>query len=450
MGIFPASGVWYWGALADPLGYLSGLFSGARRPLHTSPLWLILLAFAGLMVLSERFRGSRRSGELAHAAALLTFLFAAMAISLGPRFSIGSLVQGLPGPFFYLQQLPGFGSMRAPIRFVLLAAFASSALAGVAIAIILRGTRTRTAAGVLVSCLALVILVDTRTFLAQQPVSRLSPPAEVPAVYRWLESTPPGTAVLELPAGIWTSDAMSMFYSLYHGRRLMNGYSAIIPWFADVFATFPSPRSVRALQDADVRYVIAHRERLSSSTRRQLLHWEEREDLSPRWIGSALVLTIPPSPLPAPSPSGERLPPDRWRLEGSAPGADAAADGDLTTHWMARVDASDSYLRIDLGAEEIVTDLTLRLGPHVLEYPRQYRVLSSREGEDWDLAGSANLTPPPFASYRRDHRDVEVPLQISTTRARYLEIRVPQRSMIRAPAVWGVHELQVHVEPNAR
>ena len=65
------------------------------------------------------------------------------------------------------------------------------------------------------------------------------------------------------------------------------------------------------------------------------------------------------------------------------------------------------------------------------------------DGTTWQQLGGAPVTLPPFASYRRAHRDVEVPLQMSPGRGRYLEIRVPARIAWTLPASWGVHEVRV-------
>jgi hypothetical protein len=302
----------------------------------------------------------------------------------------------------------------------------------------------------LVVVLGAVILVDSRTLEEPMPLTRLIPPSEVPPVYRWLATTPEDTAVLELPYGGWGTDARYMVLSLYHGRRMMNGYTALMPRFLQALGGFPDEVSIHTLQDAGVRYVIAHGRDLvaTRSGREQLARAQARSDLGPRAFGDDLVLTIPPAP-PLPEVVGDELDRTRWRLEGSDPGAELAADGDLATEWTGRSDAHESFLRVDLGSEEEVTAVGLGLGPHIREYPRAYRVLASRDGTSWETIGEEHPTLPPLASYRRDHLAIEVPLAVRPTTARWLEIRVPFESPADfsvwglSPGYWAVHELHV-------
>jgi hypothetical protein len=134
-------------------------------------------------------------------------------------------------------------------------------------------------------------------------------------------------------------------------------------------------------------------------------------------------------------------------LTASEPGAERAADGNLATAWQA---PSGSFLRVDLGRVQVVSGVVLRLGPRILDYPRLYTVLGSDDGATWREIGGEVPAPPPLASYRRDHRDVEMVLAVRPGRARLLEIRVAAYSPgAYARNRWAVHELQVLVAPKA-
>jgi hypothetical protein len=465
-GFAPLS--WYWGAFSDPAAYVADLFSDRRRPPAVSPLALVLLALAGLAMLVRRPAPAAKAGERVHAVALAAFYLAAVLLSLGRTIDVAGIA--VPGPFRILNALPGFGSFRGTSRLLIFASFASTALAGMAMAALLRRLRSRAAVAVATAALAAVIAIDTRLFAGPWPLTRLVPPDEVPPVYRWLASTPPETAVLELPYGPWGDDVRAMFLSLYHGRRLVNGYSAVIPFFGEVLLRFPEEIAVRALQDAGVSYVLAHRDRLRSDpvSARRLAEMEKRADLAPRWIGSTLVLTIPPASRSVDERVGRRLDRGGWKIVGISPGAARAIDGDLATHWLTR--RRGGFLRVDLGSTSRIERVVLRMGKHVLEYPPRYELRTSIDGKTWSRAGaSAPATLPPFASYRRDHHDVEVPLQFEPVEARHLEIRVPpagpiapspsaQRSesssawaftlldpdALATDRPWGVHELEVY------
>jgi hypothetical protein len=236
-----------------------------------------------------------------------------------------------------------------------------------------------------------------------------------------------------------------MLHSLYHGRRLVNGYSAIIPRLGGLLWRFPEVSSIEALQAADVRYVIVHRDGAPGGG--ASIDAIRRAGLQYREFGEALVVEIPPAGASAPTPPpGEELDRSRWRLTGSAPGAELAADGDTTTHWQDWIADRESFLRVDFGREEMVTGVTLWLGAHFREYPERYHLRASLDGTKWFRVGGARHTRPPLASYRRDHLDLEVPLPMRPVPARHLELLVPRAGPM-GTAFWGVHELQIFVRP---
>lgn len=437
----------YWSGLADFAASLTAPLAGARARSSASPLPLLTLTLAAGLAAVLRPQGVRRPDERAHLTAAVLYWLAAAALSADP------LLPGIPGPFTFLRELPGFGSMRSPGRFVILAAFGGATVMGIAVAAVLRRTRSRVAAAVLVLGLAGLVVVDTRPFRAPMPLRKLPTAEEVPAVYRWLATTEPNTAVLELPNDV-EDDLLYMTYSLYHGRRLANGYSAMMPHLFRPDASFPTARDMRALQEAGIAYVIVHPNRFLKrpfglGIVSNIVH---KRRLKSRQSGRAWVLEIPPgrsSPARVHARNLDRL---SWTLRGSGPGAAAAADGDLATHWTPPAGEQDSFLRVDLGAVQTVTGVKLRLGAHGLEFPRAYTVWGSSDGENWESLGGERKTAPPFASYRRNHRDVEMPLLVRPVRTRHLEIRVPARpapyrmAFSRPLPNWGVHELEVYGE----
>jgi hypothetical protein len=455
--VYSAVSRWYWGSLADPIGYARGLLSGSRDPSYASPLPIVLVLAAGAAAVLRRLGALRSRRAWAQFLALVALWLAANAVSQGPTFLLAPGLPRVTGPFAYLSALPGLGSMRNPQRFLLLASFAGSALIGCATAVLLQSIRHRWTSGVAVAALIALVLVDARTLRTPQPLTRIGSPEDVPRVYRWLaDSTPPETAVLVLPYGDWSIDALAMFHSLYHRRRIMNGYSAVLPRFPEALNGFPSPTAMRALQDAGVRYVIVQAGGMATrraqlfpslsrpASRAAIERLLRRPDLNPRWEGGALVVEVPPPPSRTAPTRGEAVDPSGWQVDGSAPGAERAIDGDLSTHWIADVEEQDASLRIDLGTPTRFAEIVLELGAHMLEFPRSYSVWSSPDGEDWQRLVSNRITLPPFASYREQPEAVEVPIRVAETSARYVEIRVPKRETPFAARIWGVHGLKLY------
>jgi hypothetical protein len=308
-----------------------------------------------------------------------------------------------------------------------------------------RRLRGPTSRALLAAGLGAAVLVDTRTLRETLPLMRVETAAEEPPVYAWLAAhTPSDAAILELPYGMWGDEAVYMVRSLRHGRRLFNGYSAAMPRFGPTLARFPDELSLRTLADAGVRYVIVHRDRYGGAGTPFVARIAARADLAPRAIGPDLVVEVPAAPV-LEAAGGVELPRQGWRLTASEPGAERAADGDLASAWQA---PSGSFLRVDLGHAMPVTAVVVRLGPRLVDYPHAYTVLASEDGMAWTPIGGEAPALPPFAAYRRNHRDVDMPLRVDARRTRFLEIRVPPYPRFGFTRNrWAVHELRILVAP---
>jgi hypothetical protein len=193
--------------------------------------------------------------------ALVGVVFAA-----GPYLVVGTWRVPLPYLAFY-HLVPGFSTIRAPLRFYVVVSAAVSALAGLAIA---RWTAAlpRLARGALAGGLVVAALVHA----APHPVPTM--PAHLgthaPPVYRWLAAQPNEGAVLELPAQLVPSDITGnlrsgryMVASTIHWKPILNGYTAYSPPTADLLAAvarrLPSTDALQLLVDlVDVRWIVVH------------------------------------------------------------------------------------------------------------------------------------------------------------------------------------------------
>jgi hypothetical protein len=435
----------YADGLLHPLAYAASRFGEPPGDFAVSPLaWWILAAAMVAVVVRRRALAPGPRGLRAQLAAALLLTLLAMAVSIGV---VIMTPRGLvPGPLALLQLLPGFAAMRAPVRFMVLAAFGRALVAGIATTIVLRRLPGR-AAGAAVLAVVALALVDARLG-DPRPVHDVTVPPQWARGYAWLRGTVPGTAIVEVPYGYYGDDARYMWYALSHGRRLMNGYSAAMPRVQDVVARLPRPEALRALEQAGVSFILVHPSlfRGNPLLEAQLAGLMRRRDLVVTTLDDTIVMNVPQSPRPPEPPLDDPLPRDGWTVEASTPGAEAAIDGDVETHWRANSMSEDQYLRLDLGAERRVAAVVLDLGMHVLEYPRQYELRASRDRLIWDVIGQESVTVPPFASYRIDHRHVTLRLRTVPTVARFLELRVPaypRNAWAYCDGAWGIHELLV-------
>ena len=85
--------------------------------------------------------------------------------------------------------------------------------------------------------------------------------ADLPAVYRFVERLPASSVLIELPFGEVAFETRYMFYSTFHWRRLVNGYSGGGPgeyglWaerFKEILAE-PEPGLARGARDTSDAY----------------------------------------------------------------------------------------------------------------------------------------------------------------------------------------------------
>jgi hypothetical protein len=151
--------------------------------------------------------------------------------------------------------VPMMSFLRTPVRAGIVALLGVAVLASFGLTRIARGRHAALIAAAAVTMTALELK-------ANWPLAEVPP---VPQVYRHLATLPAGP-VVELHFPYRRTDehqhARYMFWSMWHWRPLVNGYSDFIPPdFYDIAVPinyFPDPASFRILKARGVRYVIVH------------------------------------------------------------------------------------------------------------------------------------------------------------------------------------------------
>jgi hypothetical protein len=260
-----------WGTLTAPLRDF-GRYTLERNMFPG--LLAILLALVGLAI------GWRRPPVQ-----YLAILGVGAAIlALGPNLYVTAdnksvLFTHMPYGFLYFH-FPGFDSMRVPARFGILFALGVAGLAGVGLTWLLdrvaawRPVRPhldrRALAGALAATLIVGIVAESLN-RPLQPVP-LATREQAPPVYGWL-ATQPGAVVLELPFVIPDHPDRSgmlgdlyQFYSLYHGRPVVNGSANVLPkGYKALFYELrdgPTPRALAILQGLGVTHLVVHYDEL--------------------------------------------------------------------------------------------------------------------------------------------------------------------------------------------
>lgn len=429
---------WYVGPLLHPLAYLSRLATSSRAVDAMSPL-PFAAALLALAVARRPSLTAAPAAERTHLLAAIAFTMTGIALTVHTE-QLGPLGTAIHAVFL----LPGLDGLRGRSRLAIVVVFGAAVVLGICLAMACRRLRRPTARLVVAASLV-AVCVDTRTFHERSPLTWLPSADQLPPAVALAARTDPTGGLLHLPCGRWSDETLDMMWALHHDRPLMNGYTAVMPRFLGILGTFPGRPALQALADAGVTDVLVHTDRMPPAALERI---RMAPDLERTQLDDILLVHLGHGPDPRPPLSGRPLPRDGWRLEGSDPGADAAVDGDLATHWITRTIGRPTFLRVDLGAPQVVTGIRLRLGPHLREYPHAWEVWGSPDGVAWEQLGGERPTQPPFTSYRRDHRAIELDLPMRQTSVRALEIRVPlQNDFVHfvghGTGTWGIHELAI-------
>ena len=425
-----------------------------------------VVGFVSVLLLAV---GVVAGGSIARLYAVLALT--ALVVALGPVVVLPWGAPGdptwVPGPYRLLYDwVPGFAALREPRRFMGFVSAFSALGGGLGAAALLARMPTRRARTLVT--LAIVAFVALEVGWGPLPLRTLPEVGLRRRLYERIVAGPPG-AVVELPAGSDIDLRVAMFRSAYHLRPLVNGSGGFSPTGAELrrrTRRFPDRPSVRWLQELGVRFVVYDTRMPRARSRASLVRRLRRAAPEARVLddadGVVLIEIEPLPPLGPPALSGE-LPRDGWRVQASEGDAAAAIDGDLRTHWVAKIDGrlGGGWIEVDFGKEVLVGRLRIELGSHFGERPRAWRVIADDGTRTWAVA-ARRFPPAPLAGYRADRQHLVVDLVLPPTRARRLRIEVPRLALEgRTPPFdvpmehwnwqrWGIHELRAYAPRPAR
>ena len=225
---------------------------------------------------------------------IMTFLafLLSLGMSLTPGFSmkLGAYqILTWLSPYNLLYEfVPGFSSIRSPYRFSLFCALFLAILAGYGMFWVSQRFRPRWRQ-ILVPLLIAVMIFE----LWPLPLRLVKVPGELdelPRIYKHVNSLPADAVLIEMPIAIGKSeqkleaDARYMYFSTFHWRQLVNGYSGFIPQaymeLVNVILGATPQVAFSALKAFGVQYVLAHTDELSEAEKTRLKQLET-EHLKP-------------------------------------------------------------------------------------------------------------------------------------------------------------------------
>ncbi len=247
-----------WGGFDLELGFFKVSLHSIRNPLYLL-FFLIMLRWLNSRD-KKKFLALDERGDIYLVLAISSFI-----LSLGPSLITWGRDTGINLPYLFLyNHIPGFQGLRVPARWSCFFIFSLSVLAGFGAKIIFEVLKKRR--NVLkwgTGFLLFVFLVSESIYT---PINYREMPQEVPLVYRWLAQEEGDFAIVELPMPIDSLrthyEAMYMYWSIYHWKSLVNGYSGFFPsdyWPVNrEMQKFPSIEAVKVLKRLGVKYAIVH------------------------------------------------------------------------------------------------------------------------------------------------------------------------------------------------
>jgi hypothetical protein len=187
-----------------------------------------------------------------------TALIIVCALSAVAAFEASLGLRGYSYSFLH-EHVNAFHALRAPARLGIFVVFFVAVLAGFGYTFLAAALRARYRA-LLVGVLMTLVLAEYFTRVELVTYANTPPP-----VYRLLATQPPGVVAefpMPLPNQLPGRDPQYEYFSIFHWKPLVNGYSGFYPptylrRLLDV-RRFPEPFSLRALRRDGVRYLLVH------------------------------------------------------------------------------------------------------------------------------------------------------------------------------------------------
>ncbi len=420
-------------AFAVALASLCGLDAASFGPLHVSfrqpykPLSIATAAFA-LWALTSTW-GRRAWTERSILDFYALGVVAMWLCALGPTARAAGERVLYKAPYSWLMLLPGVGGgFRVPARFAMIAAFALSITAALALARWPPATSWRRRAAW--SVVLVGILADG--WIA--PLALYAPPRNLDVP----ERVAPGEPIIELPIGTY-EDAAAMYRAIGHRHPLVNGLSGYEPAHYTVVR--------EALRDGDVTAL------MPLAARQPLVAFVAATGAGPTIAesltsvpGAVRIATTPTHhvfrlSLPVSGAVQEPLHVLPIRDASGIPPEDVALalDDNPATVWRTPSQQGAEQLRLDLGAPAVVAGVTLTLGTQVAAYPRHLLAEVSDDGVDWRRAWQGQPAALVVAAALLTPRHVAFSVSFAPQSARF--VRLTQLG--RADTPWEVASISL-------
>ncbi|MDH7513668.1 MAG: discoidin domain-containing protein [Clostridiales bacterium] len=385
------------------------------------------------------------------------FLFSfvlAWLLAMGPSIKLfGKNI--LTGPYILLHEwIPVFQSLRAPSRLSVMMMISLALMSGWAIAALMEKTRKLWLKKAVPILIGILILID----YASVPLPLDTSPGlkKIPEIYNHVKTLPAGTSLIELPMPPNPvvdrgREALLMYYSTFHRKKIVNGYSGYLPpgytIIYESMEAFPSDETFRLLRDLEVDYVLIHtqgfRAEKGAQMQAMLRVYPDRVELKAAAGGDFLYRLLPREEQAAEERRrwevGDRRIWEAWSSSNVFK-ARLAIDGDVSTGWTTRIPQRDGdFFYLDLGEPVQAGEVELSLYRKPLNYPRGFLVESSLDGKNWALINwTPFLVPHITRANIEDMTQCRLIISFEPIMLRYLRIKLTRSHPVHH---WSIQEI---------
>jgi hypothetical protein len=334
----------------------------------------------------------------------------ALLLSLGGAFTFGAGKTGvIPLPFsFFYNYVIGFTGIRAPSRFAVYVLLGISVLAGFGYGRMKKKIKKSACA----YGLSLALFAFANVEYLSIPVETVTIPVgkDVPLTYRWLQEQEKDAVVLELPFfDIVSDESICLYFSTYHKKRLINGYSGFMPasafFLQSTFSKFPDEDCLAILDALKVDFIVLHVQRLSSEKAQEITQTIEqrygnkfrlvkefeydfsRPNSLQFCLGHDLIYSFnPETKLEIRQPSLALIPPVDWKITASHNThlTPLLTDDNLDSRWTSsQAKQPGEFIQIDFGSLQEIARISLYAGTSYCDYGEDYGLEISEDGQNW-------------------------------------------------------------------
>jgi len=317
------------------------------------------------------------------------------------------------------------------------------------------------------------------------PIPSISVPVKnkIPEVYKWLAAKDGDMAIIELPLpqhqqSLYLKEAPRVYYSVYHWKKLVNGYSGYFPplyrELQQRWRTNSLEQNIKDLIDLRVKYLILHSSLYEEKKLKDILLGLSKLKKEVKFVeklgeklkkevkfveklGEAYVYELNhPEQQEQKRISLDRTKPlskKGWKANSNVHKRKTllAIDGNMSTRWNSGPQKKGIFFELDLGrpyqirglslklGPKYFRGLSLKLGPKYLDYPRAYYVDLSTDKINWTTVASQEKTSFPLTAFIKGST-ISLDIPFSPTPARYIKITNTGEDKT---YYWSIYELDV-------